>query len=243
MLLMVVYAKDIDWHWAWRTLFPGETPPRAEELKRFAASRMRAAFRKQVRVVHPDHAMHRRGHTGDAASEFRGVVAAYDCLRAAADSASRVESQPPSDAVDPPGSASRCPQSLPQRPLALAQLLFHLNRIPSEAVFESLRWQREQRLALGAVAVHSGYLSDVDVRRVLLARVGRERFGECAMRLGMLTQAEVRSLLLRQRTLQPRVGTYFVTSGFITPSQLGEALRLQQRHNQSVRRPLTDVAA
>lgn len=240
---MVAHPEDMDWHSAWRTLFPGEAPPRAADLVSVVRGRARSAFRNRVRVVHPDQAAHQGRDADAAASEFRGVVAAYERLCAIASPSSPVPRPAPPDSVDLRCAPPSRPTPLPNRPLALAQVLFHLDWVPSGAVFESLRWQRERKLALGVLAVREGCLSEADVRRVLLARVGRERFGECASRLGVLSRAEVRSLLARQRSLQPLVGSYFVTVGLITPAQLREALHLQHLHNQSVAQPLSGVAA
>jgi len=78
-------------------------------------------------------------------------------------------------------------------------------------------------------------LSQRDVRRVIAQKTFREKFGECALRIGYITPFEHRALVGRQLRLQRRFGEFFIENGAFAQRDLAHLVKKQSMHNlQSV---------
>ncbi len=127
------------------------------------------------------------------------------------------------------------PSALPFRVLEIGLFLYYRQIVSFRTLAEALVWQRRQRPALGEIAKRWGWLKDADLARIRAARIPFARFGEKAVHLGLLTPAQVRTLLFFQRSQQKRLGQFFVERGLISAQQMEcyvEELRL---HNACVR--------
>jgi len=122
----------------------------------------------------------------------------------------------------------------PRRRLQFAEYLYYAGRIAWRDLAASVAWQRRQRPPVGRIAVEWGHLSATEVRRVLEARRrdGRdEPFGQCALRLGLLTSAQLLAILGHQRRLQRRIGDYFVEAGLFGAGEMALIEQEFSRHN------------
>jgi len=119
--------------------------------------------------------------------------------------------------------------------MALAQFLVHLGWVSWDAALEALRWQQNKRCPLGRIGVEDGSWGDREVRRILARQRPGERFGACAIRLGLLSAEALARLVDRQRWLLPPIGQYFVQAGVLTRTDLSRALEWQRTHNARVR--------
>jgi len=132
---------------------------------------------------------------------------------------------------DPPRKAQRA-RPLPPRPLQFGQYLYYLDIIPFKALIEAITWQRRQRPLLGQIALRWGWLSELDVQRILQERGAYSSFGERAERLGLLSSVQVRTLLYHQRTHHTRIGDYFVERGLFSENDLNHWLSQLAEHNR-----------
>ena len=60
------------------------------------------------------------------------------------------------------------------------------------------------------------------------------RFGKKAVELGYLKPFQVEALLNHQRTLQKRIGQYFVEQGLLTEEEASRISRNLAKHNRQV---------
>lgn len=120
---------------------------------------------------------------------------------------------------------------VPNRPLLLGQFLYYSGRISFRALIGAIHWQRSQRPYLGQLAVELGYLASDLVHGVLTLKRFEERFGDAAVRLGVLTHEQRDRLLALQRCAQRPFGQYFVDAGMLHPDDLQRAVVGQHQHN------------
>ena len=122
--------------------------------------------------------------------------------------------------------------SLPRRSLLFAEFL-HLSRLISwQDRIAAIIWQRQQRPSIGKLAQEWGYLQDWQVESLLRHKRGGERFGEAAVRLGLLTTFQRQVLLGGQQRSQQPIGCYFVEAGILTQFSLKQALAAYKEHNR-----------
>lgn len=121
--------------------------------------------------------------------------------------------------------------ALPQRTLQIGQYLYYRGRITFEALIKALVWQRKQRPSIGDIAVQWRMLDAASVDRIFRICGKPRLFGEKAVELGLLTVFQVNTILLYQRSLQHRLGTYFVRNNIVTPDELEQLARELKEHN------------
>ena len=228
---------------ACRILFPS-----AEINRQFLAymqlDGLKNAYRARVWKCHPD------ACDGDAGQSsrtelFRRSVEAYHLLDAflkkrkpgtplrRAAPRRKPASSTPRPAPSPGEQYYRGP--FPTIELKLGLYLYYSGAVSYEAVVRALIWQRDQRPRLGDFARRWGFLNDADIAVILAATEIVGSFGERAVALGLLTQAQLNLLLLHQRSQQRQVGRYFVEQGLLSELKLRELIRAMTSHNAGVR--------
>lgn len=131
------------------------------------------------------------------------------------------------------------PKSLYRGPLPNCQLLFgrylyYSGLISLHTIGQALVWQRSQRPSFGEIGRRMGWLNQQDTFNILRQKKGSQLFGESAMRLGILTQEQLRIILLHQQKLHKRIGQYFVTKNFWDAVMLEEYIAAHRSHNSKV---------
>jgi len=223
---------------ACRTLFGDELALSREFLWYLQPSGVRAAYRLRAKEAHPD--LHQAASSQvqqRQTSCFQEINQAYDLLcaffaeRDKGNRAIQAESQPHAAAG---GRTEPRPQRVPDRPLEFGHYLFCRGAISYRQLIDALVWQRRQRPTIGELALRFGWLKPDDVNRIGRDRGPYARFGERAIRLGLLTPTQVHMLLLHQRTLHRRIGRYFIEQGILSEKKI-EALAGQlDDHNTRV---------
>lgn len=239
---------------ACRVLFGGEVKVSAGFLNYLRLSGLKSAYRRKALETHPDRAAALSGNTLDMAEGFKALNEAYKRLSRYCENPSLFlageevgppaarplcRGQGPAGAAgrqEPPG---RRPGSyhtgrMPASSQPLARFLYYSGAISYETLIASLVWQRMQRKLLGALAARSGWLSEKDALEIAVGRLTGEKFGECAVRRGLLTGPQVEALLGEQKRL-PLIGSYFCANGLLTPAELGDFLARQYSHNRALR--------
>ena len=119
----------------------------------------------------------------------------------------------------------------PKGSLMIGQFLYFSGLISWRTLIEAICWQRRQRPQIGQIAIAWGIISSHDVIRILTDRTLNEKFGECALRIGYLSNFEQIALVGKQRQLQRPLGEYFIISGILSTTDIMSMADKQQLHN------------
>ncbi len=243
---------------ACRVLFGPEPDISRGFLFYLQPSGAKSAYRKQAKENHPD-----RYYTQDSSvqahqsEQFRAILAAYETLTRffkeregglwVPDASPR-----PTRPRRPSGfqhrqetAADRTERgaggthffyhgTVPLRVLELGRYLYYSGSISYWSLIEALTWQRKQRPVIGNVAARWGWLKPETIDLIVASRLVSGRFGEKAVGLGFLSSFQVRTLLYYQRTLQERIGKYFIDHGILSPVHLEQLVRKMHEHNAAV---------
>ena len=118
--------------------------------------------------------------------------------------------------------------------LEIGSYLFYSGQISYWELIEALTWQRLQRPIIGNVALRWGWLAKPSIERITATGNAPGRFGEKAVRLGLLSYFQVRTLLCYQRSQQERIGKYFITKKILTSDQIDLCVQKLHEHNARV---------
>jgi len=234
---------------ACRTLFGKEVNLSHEFLYYLQPSGAKTAFRNQAKAHHPDAHASSSAHIRQQQTErFREIRQAYDLLieylekrphlrasafrrRSAQPASHRGKSTPRQSTYQRP---QQKPVSIPSIPLEFGMYSFYQGKVTYQQLIEALVWQRRQRPTLGAIAQKWGWLSETKVTQILGYRGQAVRFGKKAIELGHLKHHQVEALLHYQRTLQKRIGQYFVEKGLLSEEDANLISLHLTRHNRQV---------
>lgn len=144
--------------------------------------------------------------------------------------------------------ANRQPRSsktMAQHPCLFAEYLLMRHVITAKQFFQALAWQKSERPYYGRLARDLGLLTDTDTALIVKSRRRREKFGETARRMGLLSEEQHASLLMKQRAMEPKIGQFFIVQGILSNDQLDRHLaeHLEYREQQSYRRSRASATA
>jgi hypothetical protein len=224
---------------ACRELFGPEIETGPEFLHYLQSSGIKSAFRRKAKETHPEHFAQKPLHLQDLhAAEFCRVKSAYEALslfvsqrEQSAAGARRSQAWPryrqPSgkSAGGEYGSAS-----VPGRVLQLGRYLYYRKVISFVELLQAISWQRSCRGPVGLIAREWGWMSAADVFAVVSAEMPG-RFGEKAIKLGMLNSVRLKMILVEQKLRHRRIGQYFLQSKMLTSGELDGYLRDLRLHN------------
>ena len=120
---------------------------------------------------------------------------------------------------------------LPGRVLRFAEYLYYSGEITWEDLVQALVWQYRNRPKLGELAESAGLLNREDILHVIKNRNIAERFGDAAVRLGIMNRRAVDNLVRRQKMFGQPIGKFFLEKRVFTEDQLSRKLRANRRHN------------
>ncbi len=235
---------------ACRTLFGKEVNLSHEFLHYLQPSGAKTAFRNQAKAHHPDaHASSAPHIRQQQTDRFREIRQAYDLLIEYLEKRPRIHV---TSLRNNPGQttshwANRAPRQstqqrqplkpvlIPSIPLEFGMYSYYQGKVTYQQLIEALVWQRRQRPTLGAIAQKWGWLSEAKVAQVLGYRGKAVRFGKKAIEMGHLKPHQVEVLLNYQRTLQKRIGQYFVEKGLLSEAEVNHIFQHLTKHNRQVR--------
>jgi hypothetical protein len=246
---------------ACKALFGPDTRVSAAFLLSLKPNTIKTAFRKKAKETHPDlFTAHDPSVQRRQAEMFRVVNDAYDIMRRYCERRDRARTIPTIRRARRPTPPSHPPQPgrteqthsfrvddhgwlyqgvMPQRRLEIGRYLYYRGTIPYHVLLRALSWQMRQRPALGVIAKSWGWLNDDQIRIILGQRSVTSRFGQRALQLGMLSSYQARLLVAYQRTLQKKLGQYFIEHGHLTQKEMDQMVDDLNRHN--ARFPLAPV--
>ena len=234
---------------ACRTLFGKEVNLSRDFLSYLQPSGAKTAFRNQAKAHHPDaHASSstqiRKQHT----ERFREIRQAYDLITDFLNKRHRPRQKTPgrgpSHTTSHWGKSSTYhrkqqkphprPTKIPAIPLEFGMFTYYQGKVNYQQLIEALVWQRRQRPTLGVIAQKWGWLSEAKVIQILGHRGHAVRFGKKAIELGYLKSHQVEALLQHQRSLQTRIGQYFVVRGLLTEEEADLISQSLKNHNSQL---------
>lgn len=243
---------------ACRTLFGAEVNLSQDFLYYLQPSGAKSAFRNQAKTHHPDaHASSSSQIRRQQTERFREIRQAYELITDFLDKRHlRSRDVPRRKPSHTPPHRSRSPETrnhqqkphvrrttaVPAIPLEFGMYSFYKGKVTYQQLIEALVWQRRQRPSLGALARKWGWLSDNKVEQILKHRGGSMRFGKKAIELGYLKPHQVDALLKHQRSLQQRIGKYFVEKGLLTEAEAEQVSQNLKNHNSKLSKHTRNVS-
>ena len=232
---------------ACESLFGTDIDVSVEFLRYLKPSGVKAAYRKKALETHPDRAVVMDGKADFMADRFKEISLAYQMLQeflaapwqysldekgalyqrrapARPAAARQHKTKPPSE----PLYAGR----MPSRRLLFGQYLYYSGNISLSKLIKAIVWQRLQRPSVGAIAVSWGWMEGSDVLEIIRRRKYGEKFGECALRLGLLSKYQLLSILDKQRMAQPQIGKYFIEEKILSSNRLFKLVVDMKMHNK-----------
>ncbi len=226
------------------------------DLRRVTSADVKSAFRRRVRMLHPDSGRSMSQHCGEAVSS---LVSARDLLVEHLQSAQQRAAGPPPvkqptaapgftrpTIVRPPRPVvEKIPKKVDERyyagvfptyKLKFGQFLYFCGEVSWQDLVRGMRWQRDQRPPYGEIAKAWGWLTDKDIQAVRAATELPGVFGEKAVALGLLTEKQAAFLVRHQHHCQPRLGEFFVKERVLLPIEVTRLLAAMERHNMSIER-------
>jgi len=125
-------------------------------------------------------------------------------------------------------------RQIPPRKLLFGHYLFYSGVTNWQTIVNALIWQRTRRPRLGEIGKSFGWLTSSDIVHILKARQLSDSFGCSAVKLGLLTENQVRLMVFKQQRQQKKFGEYFVHHKLLTHSQLERLIKNFRCHNISV---------
>ncbi|MEE9913370.1 MAG: DnaJ domain-containing protein [Deltaproteobacteria bacterium] len=232
---------------ACESLFGTDIDVSVEFLRYLKPSGVKAAYRKKAMETHPDRAVVMDGKADFMADRFKEISLAYQMLQeflSAPWKYSLTEKgtlyqrkQPPVRPAARRSTASPKVEPLyagrmPQRRLLFGQYLYYSGQISLSTLIKAIVWQRLQRPSVGAIAVSWGWLEGADILDILRSRKYGEKFGECALRQGLLSRHQLTRLLEKQKMVQPPIGKYFIEQNILTSAQVFKLIVEMKVHNK-----------
>lgn len=213
-------------------------------------SGVKAAYRERVFETHPDRARILGVRETELADTFKKINNAYQILSFAVRKENKLILL--NGNLHEPGSRKRRTRpeggtedhfyygKLPSRTLRIGQFLYYSGIISWRSMIEAIAWQRKNRPLIGAIARSWKYLTEEEVSLILRNKAADERFGDYALKAGLLTQGNLMALLGKQRLFNRPLGEYFIRQGLLHATEVDDLVRHQQRHNILYRSPRQD---
>lgn len=124
--------------------------------------------------------------------------------------------------------------SLPERELRLGHFLYYSGIISWRQIIQALVWQRTNRPRLGELGLRFGWLNNEDILTVLRSSNSPAPFGEKAINLGLLNEKQLQALIWRQKSLQRKIGEFFIEEEILAAEELLQMIRRHQQHNARI---------
>jgi len=189
---------------------------------------LKTAFRKRALETHPDRALTLGKDPSIMTERFKRITLAYSELNAFIKKNKLI---PKVNLHQARTHKNNDAFYIPRRKLLIGQFLYYNKRISWDDNIKAIVWQRSRRPRIGRIAIQKGLLKNQTIKKVLSLRKKGERFGECAVRLGVLEPREVERLVNQQTVLQPKIGEYFISKGYLSSGELVQMITELRRHN------------
>lgn len=123
---------------------------------------------------------------------------------------------------------------LPRRRLLFGHFLYYSGLANWRTIARVLVWQRAERPRIGELGRRFGMCREEDIKAILQAKQPCSRFGETAQMLGILSDQQVKRLIVHQQLMQKKFGMILMERKLIDQSDLDQLLGLFRRHNATL---------
>ncbi len=225
---------------ACRILFGEEVLLNRQFLEYIQDSGVKTAYRQKALTTHPDRVIHLNPKIQQESKElFVIVTEAYQELMSflKARDDKRVEIAGSDSAYVDSGINNNYnlyrfyKGQLPKRELLFAEFLYYSGNVPWKAFIDAIVWQRKLRPRFGDIAKVWNYVDDEQIRKMIKGKLLGEKIGETAIRLALLTNLQVKTIVLHQKMRQKKIGEYFAIEGFLSKDRINELYYDFRRHN------------
>lgn len=217
---------------ACRVLFGPQFKVTPGTLTYLHPSGIKNAFREKAKILHPDS---RRELPADAEADFCSLRDAYEFLLGLTEG-SRAAGDPLCPAPQEPAGAKEEQRDfyyrgrIPSCALRLGEYLYYTGRISWNTLIDAIHHQRTTRPRIGDICAEHRFIDRKDKQQVLNNMGRQEKFGQVAMRLGIIKESQIRYALQKQKNIYP-FGRYFVEKGILTSGELNHYLVKLRCHN------------
>lgn len=247
--------NDVELLSACRVLFGPEVELSPEFLWYLQPEGAKSAYRKKVRESHPDAhpwaaterlqlLQHEFVQVSDAYRQLSAFLVQRPQPRTVSECFAGGRTTPPRQgqqttatwqAGEAAGNELYHSGGVPLVELKFGRYLYFRGVVTFQAVMRALLWQREQRPSIGKLARQRGWLDNAEVHRILQSGRVQGRFGERAVKLGLLAEWQLQDLLWAQQQRQQRLGNYFVKYHALSRQSLDRIEHDRLRHNLRAR--------
>ncbi len=245
---------------AYRLLFSSYGDFSIEQIKRLNLSTLKDAFRVKAKETHPDKSKALGIKTEILTEKFTEISEAYTNLSAYVEKnrgklsrhyyKSEKKNCPAGGSGNQKSSSGNTGYGQGQYSdeakngkevyignlkLLFGQYLYYSGHISFKTLLDAIIWQRRQRDQYGKLAMEWGILKNVDILHILKNRKPFEKFGESAVRLGLINPFQHTAILIKQRKKQRLIGEFFIKNGILTPIKLNDMLKRHESHNKNIK--------
>lgn len=222
-----------------KVLFGEEVQLNRHFLEYIQESGIKSAFRQKALITHPDRVIHLSPDLQEQSKElFLSASEAYreliEFVKARDEKRLKLEEPNHSPFESHPQGYNLYRYfkgPLPKREMLFAEFLYYSGHVPWKAFIDSIVWQRQLRPRFGEIAKNWKYINEEQIRQIIRGKLLGERIGEAAVRMAMLTNLQVKTIVLHQRMRQKRIGEYFVLHGFLSRQQVEHLYYQFRQHN------------
>ena len=207
-------------------------------LKLLDPACIKTAFRKKVKLYHPDRAFVTGMNEDFLNEKFKKINNAYHFLLEIMKREKKIifedirKSKPPKK--QPGGFQDKTlyyEGHIPGRKLRFAQYLYYRGIIDWKTLINAIVWQTGTRPRFGEIGIKQGYLSKNDVVEILKHGRFDEKFGETALKNGFISSYRRNVILGTQKNYNCPIGKFFTENGILSDKKLEELLFEKERHN------------
>lgn len=248
---------------ACQVLFNTDIRLKSDFFSSINTSILKNAYRKRAFETHPDRSRALGKNEDLMIKKFKEVTIAYEILKpvvgkdiqprysdmhskkqATATQRAQKPSSSNSFTASPPRS-NACSEKnkdnhyykgpIPKIELPLNKFLYYAGEIPWKTYIDSIMWEKKQRPLFGQIAYEWKFLTNSQIKNILEKKVFPEKFGEYALREGLLTHFQHMAVLGRQRILEAPPGDFFIQQGIFTADHIKDLIIKAKIFNKNLR--------
>ena len=120
---------------------------------------------------------------------------------------------------------------IPARKLRFSEFLYYQGFIDWETMIKSLVWQYRNRPRFGEIAIDFNFINQNEIIQVFKNIKMPEKFGDAAVRLGLITIHQHNIILSKQLIYNNPIGKYFIENNVMESNKIYRELVKQRVHN------------
>jgi len=197
-----------------------------DHLRTLDTGTLKNAYRERVFETHPDRAQQLGIEVALLEKEFKEITMSFEKLYYYVKNKHNLKVKKVQK-VKP-----QKDNSFGKSNLMFGQYLYYSGIITFKSLLDAVYWQRNQRPPFGELANKWSLFTEEDTLYILKMRKPRERFGDCALRLGLISSFQHKAILIKQKNMQKPIGKYFTENDIFSEDELKAYLDRHELYNQ-----------